>query len=81
MKSVIWSAVPNIGFIEMNIRSHSLCIGGVTDFLMERADPDTTLLVVWWWSNKILHYIHTTEKGFTNNLEMWMFQHSDYAII
>ena len=49
--------------------------------LMARVDPYTIRLVGRWLRNKILRYLHTTGKSFTEGLLVEMFEHGAYALI
>ena len=51
------------------------------DLLMELVDPDTIRLVGRWQSDKILLYLQTTAKSFTEGLSAKMFEHGAYALI
>ena len=51
------------------------------DLLMVRVDPYTISLVGRWQSDKILLYLQTNAKGFTEGLSAKMFEHGAYALI
>ena len=44
-------------------------------------NPDIISLVVRWWSDTIIRYLHTTAKSFTESLLVKMFEHGAYALI
>ena len=61
--------------------AHYLRAGGGVSLLMAQVDPDTICLVGRWLSDKILRYLHTTAKSFTEGLLAKIFEHGAYALI
>ena len=48
---------------------------------MAQVDPNTINLVGRWRSDKMICYLHTKAKSFTEGLVAKMFEHDAYALI